>query len=132
MCSSSLETLIHALWKCPGAFDVWGESLSPVNKWPAQFPGFLALWQQMVFKLSPKELAISANILRNIWFRRNALCFQNLFEDPSRLIRRAINSYEDYIQAQTNLSKRHQTVSTSSGTRHWKCPSEHSLKVNYD
>lgn len=127
VCVSSPKTLIHTLWEFLWAFDIRGEPCSPVKKWPTQFPDFPTLWIQMVSTLPPKELVISALILRNIWFCRNELCFQNVFEDPSRLISKAIDFYEFYHQIQSESNVRNQTSLSIVGPQHWICPLKNRL-----
>lgn len=119
VCSKIFETLIHALWECPRAFDIWDNTLSPLKKRPSQFPDFQAFWLRMTSDLPLQELVVSTLILCNIWFRNNALYFQNLFENPPRLIQRAIKFYEDYHHAQSGLSERHQVVLSTFGPRNW-------------
>lgn len=68
VCSNTSETIIHTLWECLGASDVWGEALSPLKKWSSYFAEYRILWSHMFSELPPQELAVSAIILCNIWF----------------------------------------------------------------
>lgn len=33
ICERESESIIHALWKCPAAVDVWEENSNPLRKW---------------------------------------------------------------------------------------------------
>lgn len=48
ICKSIQESLIHALWDCPAARDVWGETCSPLRKWSFVVQDFWLLWVEIV------------------------------------------------------------------------------------
>ncbi|XP_041009371.1 uncharacterized protein LOC121253427 [Juglans microcarpa x Juglans regia] len=47
VCIQEDETVLHVLWTCPVAVDVWGESVSHVRKWHTVYRDFILIWRDL-------------------------------------------------------------------------------------
>ena len=58
ICQRCSKSIIHALWDCGAAQDVWAGSVARIQKSGGKVDDFLQLFQVMMAKLSMKELEI--------------------------------------------------------------------------
>jgi hypothetical protein len=78
-CEATEETLIHAIWACPAAQDVWGSHLSYFHKCSWVVSSFRGLFAKGL-QLFPSEIVeLMTVVARVIWFRRNKLIFYGHF-----------------------------------------------------
>lgn len=70
------KTLIHVIWFCPAAIDVWGEVSNPLRKWALIVDGFYAFWRELVKRGSLLNRELCATICRLLWIRRNSFIFE--------------------------------------------------------
>lgn len=47
ICTNEDESILHALWECLRATDVWGNANSPLRKLPSHFTDIWKLWTKM-------------------------------------------------------------------------------------
>jgi len=71
-CGRAEETIIHALWNCPVAQDVWGSKLSIFHKCGSEASSFMALFEHCLSRFSGEQVALLAVIALRIWFCRNS------------------------------------------------------------
>jgi hypothetical protein len=69
------ESILHALWSCPGAQDVWGFGPMCFQKCSLLVDNFAMLFGLLSNRLNQDQLALMAMMVRKIWFRRNVLIF---------------------------------------------------------
>ena len=81
-CQRCSETIIHVLWDCGGAQDVWVGSVARIQKSGGQVDDFLQLFQVMMAKLSMEELEIFMVQSWLIWHRRNTVVHGGLMQHP--------------------------------------------------
>ncbi|XP_041025384.1 uncharacterized protein LOC121265781 [Juglans microcarpa x Juglans regia] len=98
------ETVMHVLWLCPAASDVWAESHKATQKWSIMETDLLKLWEGLERKLNKIELEEVAVIMRGLWMRRNNFIFDNKFMNLSSIIRSARESLEEYHLADEGLA----------------------------
>ena len=48
VCNAEIETIMHVLWTCPVANDIWAETESIVHKWSRKEEDFMGLWERMM------------------------------------------------------------------------------------
>lgn len=101
ICNKEDEIVIHALWACLAASDVWGDT-SFKRKWPNIAPSFWQLWTKMVDKLPPQELELSVTIFEQLWSRRSLMVFEEKFESPCIILQRAKTLLKTYQISQTS------------------------------
>lgn len=112
ICKMEEEDGMHALWNCPAAMDVWGETSSPINKWPAGGKDFVQLWLELSCRLQKETLEVVVVIMKGIWYRMNNFVFQNRFTSPCRIVQIATTGLEEYHEVNQikGVSKRPETV----------------------
>ncbi|KAG6647467.1 hypothetical protein CIPAW_07G081000 [Carya illinoinensis] len=133
ICEREDETVIHALWRCPAAADVWAKEGRPVKKWNNNVSSFVELWSDMQKKLGRDEVEAVAYILRRIWLRRNYWIFENKFEEPKKVIR-AAKQVETEVE-EANQRCLQEGVHCSKPRREctkWEKPAREEFKVNWD
>ncbi|KAF5472199.1 hypothetical protein F2P56_008936 [Juglans regia] len=96
ICLKGEETIMHVLWHCPAAGDMWAESHRAIQKWGPLETDLLKLWKDLEGKLNKYELDGVAVIMRGLWMRRNKFIFDNKFLSPSSIIKYARESIEEY------------------------------------
>ncbi|XP_042944716.1 uncharacterized protein LOC122278602 [Carya illinoinensis] len=94
VCNREEETDIHVLWDCPASVDVCGEDCSPVRKWGRNYADFTTLWSNLQSKLEEGKLHIVAEVLYDLWKRRNDMVFEGKFKGPCVLIQQAVQEVE--------------------------------------
>ncbi|XP_042954621.1 uncharacterized protein LOC122291036 [Carya illinoinensis] len=134
VCEREKETIMHALWVCPAAADIWGGETSTFRKWRRDYPDFQQLWGEMIKKLSQEniELAAACSTTYHIWTRRNAYTFQNQPKNPASIVSLAqtdLASLKEIKQSNNTNAVRSQERGPS---QLWKPPEWPFFKVNFD
>jgi hypothetical protein len=65
-CKFQEESIIHALWSCPSAQDVWGSGSLVFQKCPSSFPGMVELVSFLFNKLDDGFLSLMVAVFRSI------------------------------------------------------------------
>lgn len=100
ICEQHNETILHVLWYCPTARDVWGENTSPLRKWAiVKNEDFWELWQSFVEKLLQQLLELVAIILLNLWLRQNNIVFDQKFDSPKKTVEISCKQHEEFLTA---------------------------------
>ncbi|XP_040993121.1 uncharacterized protein LOC121239848 [Juglans microcarpa x Juglans regia] len=94
-----VESVMHAIWNCPAASDVWAKEGSPVKKWWSGEQSFTQLWTDMYRKLTKNNIEKMVMIMKNIWYRRNKFVFETEFLNPKQVVQIATISQEEYSLA---------------------------------
>ena len=94
ICSQETETILHMLWECPAARDVWGVCDWKIQKMGAVVADFKELMEILSEKCNTEELGLIATISRNLWKRRNTILHGGLFTHPDCLACEARESLE--------------------------------------
>lgn len=134
-CEVEDETLIHALWTCPAAQDIWGSKMSHFQKCYASGVSFKEVFEDGIQRYSKEILELLVVVARGIWFRRNKLVFERAFSHPDDVFSAAINFIREYkkrlvkdkplVQSEMNLG-----VSRDIAT--WSPPPYGFIKINWD
>lgn len=74
--------VIHTLWNCKGASDVWTSSNLPIQQWSNSLPSMNQLWNLWMEKFELDELAMATTIMQIIWHYENSVIFKNTFRAP--------------------------------------------------
>ncbi|KAG6650561.1 hypothetical protein CIPAW_06G052300 [Carya illinoinensis] len=133
ICTREPESVIHALWSCPAARDVWGADSSKLKKWNSSFCDFQQLWKDMSTRLDSEELQMTAVKFQLLWKRRNAFVFKNQFMSPESISTLAQAEVSMLREANSMDSRGVEGgVSATVASRHWKAPEWPAVKVNFD
>ncbi|KAF5477349.1 hypothetical protein F2P56_003998 [Juglans regia] len=132
ICQSNEENVIHVLWNCSAAMDVWGERESPLNKWSSVYKDFRLLWLDMVNRLDVVQLDQAAVILYKIWARRNCFVFKNIFHSPLALVKSALNEVEVFHESQVRLTYVADRLLPQINAVEWRPPADPFYKLNFD
>ncbi|KAF5463191.1 hypothetical protein F2P56_019127 [Juglans regia] len=137
--SGKVESVLHVLWECPAAGDVWGDGASPVKKWSGSFADFPSLWSEFLTRLDSDSLKLISDICYRLWTRRNQFVFDNQFASPSMVLKSAAANVELFKEARpapsigeengiSNLAE----MPLFDSRRKWRAPIPSWLKVNLD
>lgn len=96
ICTREEEYVIHVLWSCPAAVDVWESKNNSLSKWSNFTLSFQPLSKQMVEKLSSQDMELYAILFRQIWARRNLVIFKDKFKRPANVIQKARLLLEEF------------------------------------
>jgi len=128
-----VESIIHALWCCPDAQDVWGCGPALFQKCPYFFSDIAELISYLLSKLNADLMSLIVVIFHRIWLRRNRLIFEGQFSPPLKVFSDASSLFEDFKRH--NLRESLSLASRSVGSyncKFWKPPVAGFLKVNWD
>ncbi|KAF5481359.1 hypothetical protein F2P56_002016 [Juglans regia] len=131
ICKNDDESVMHAIWYCPAAADVWSESDIVIQKWSLYETDLLKLWDSLVEKVSKDVLEETVMVMRNIWLRRNEFIFEGVFKRPSQVIKATRNELRVFQLAQQN-AKQNPIPRVDRGAVSWSRPRESFVKANWD
>jgi len=132
-CMVEVESVIHVLWCCPGAQDVWGCGPVFLQKCPSFFSDFKELISYLLSKLNDDLMCLSVLILHRIWLRRNKMIFEGLFSHPMKVCSEASRHFDDFKRHNSReLLVMAATSVESNSSKIWKPPNTTSFKVNWD
>ncbi|XP_035545169.1 uncharacterized protein LOC118348227 [Juglans regia] len=66
ICKEIEETVMHVIWQCPAASDVWAEFNKILQKWSLNEDDLLSLWKKLVDKVGKAEMGEIASVMREI------------------------------------------------------------------
>lgn len=99
ICSQENEYVVHALWACIAAQDIWGASSRKLQKMSFRPLHFNDLVCHLFNKLSAEEMEFFTATTYLIWKRRNSFVFESYFEDPASILISARQQAVDYRMA---------------------------------
>jgi hypothetical protein len=98
-CKFQEESIIHALWSCPSAQDVWGSGSMVFQKCPSSFPGMVEIVSFFFNRLDDDFLSLMVAVFCSIWMRRNKLVFEGQFSFSLTVFKDASRRHEEYQSA---------------------------------
>jgi ribonuclease HI len=132
-CNLVEESIVHALWNCLGAQDVWGCGPILFQKCPFIFSGMVELVSYLYNRLNDDLLSLTVAVFHRIWLRRNKLIFEEQFSSPMMVFKEASKLIEDFRNFNRKESLlRAPVVQSLIGCKVWKPPDVGFLKVNWD
>ncbi|XP_040987877.1 uncharacterized protein LOC121235608 [Juglans microcarpa x Juglans regia] len=100
ICLSEAETMIHILWNCPSAMDVWSRGPAGLQKSSIRPGNFGDLLEALISTCDQDTIELFAFATRNIWHRRNLFIFENSFIHPCEVMQTAKKSLKEFKAAQ--------------------------------
>jgi hypothetical protein len=132
-CQLEGESVVHALWCCPGAQDVWGCGPVFCQKSPSFFPDMVDLVSYLLSNLTANLMSLSVVVLHRIWLRRNKLIFEGQFVPPLKVCLETSHLLEDFKKC--NLRKPLSTASSADSSfsrKFWEPHVAGFVKINWD
>ena len=103
-CQRATETVLHVLWECRAAQDVWVGGAIKFQKFGTEQDDFMQLVSGLMLKLSLEELDLFWVIRWQIWLHQNTFLHGGAFQHPSQSYQRASDYLREYAEAQDHLS----------------------------
>ena len=131
LCGREEETVMHVLWLCPAAVDVWSLGCKIFQKWPSDGKDFIQLVEKVLQSFEMEDTQLFAEIAHQEWLRRNDFVFGNNFLHPDILVKNAKDHVAEFMRVtEKSNSNRHDFV-VIRGSK-WTTPEAGWLKANWD
>lgn len=79
ICERETKLVLHILWSCPSAQDVWGSGPMKFQKGCNTGVNFTQWFEEMMGHCSVEELELLTVVARWIWFRRKSIVHEGEF-----------------------------------------------------
>ncbi|XP_059436514.1 uncharacterized protein LOC132169501 [Corylus avellana] len=133
LCSQETETILHVLWECPAARDVWGVCDRKIQKMGSLGPDFREIMVKLSERCSSDEMGLIATIAQCIWKRRNNVLHGGMFIHPNRLIHEAKEAHEMFLEANQKQDSLNEILREPGvDAEVWRCPPPGFYKINWD
>ena len=129
-CQQETESVLHVLWSCGAAQDVWAGSLGRFQKLGTAQNDFLQLVSDLMVKLSSEEWNLFWVICWQLWYERNTVIHGGVFQHPSSLAKRAVDYLKEFSNAQDTLRVSDPIHVPAQQT--WQPPQGSVFKLNFD
>jgi hypothetical protein len=124
--------VLHALWLCPVARDVWGAGAVIFQKSNFKGPTFLHVMEHMIQRCTLEEMLQFASIARRIWLRRNEVIHGGVFAHPRTLLKLLVEATEAFQVANAPQVVLATTGGETRIQNQWIAPSPGWVKINWD
>jgi hypothetical protein len=126
------EDVLHALWSCPAAQDIWGCGQQIFQKSSFIGTSFQQLFRYFSDRLCNEDLVLMAFLCQRIWFRRNRIVFDTKWIHPSTVVKQAKAGLDDFQASISSLLSRETEVEVKDSPKGWQPPFPGSIKINWD
>lgn len=96
LCAASSETILHALFKCTQANEIWRRSHFAALVPDDPTSSFVECFEWMLSKLSKDEVTTFCTLMWAAWFCRNKRTFDAEMVDPTVVASRFVKQVEEY------------------------------------
>ena len=86
VCGCEMESVVHALWSCSAANDVWLQSGLSVQKWGRLIHSFFDLMELLQTRLSLDDALFFCCQAYFIWEQRNKVVFESWVHNPIMVV----------------------------------------------
>lgn len=134
-CCREQETVVHVLWSCPAAQDVWGIGSMIFQKCAFNGDMIMQFMEFCLDRLKIEELNLMAVIARRIWLGRNKFIFESLFSHPWIIYSEVMAHLEEYQRCNKkggDLSSVEIMQTIPRPQTGWCPPPDGLIKVNWD
>lgn len=132
ICQGEEESVIHALWECKAANDIWTDKRSLVQKWSCKETDFMKLWEKLMARLNMTQLEEMAILFRRVWLRRNEYVFEEKLSCPRKVFTSAMEGLEGYRNSKGVQRQEVHSVSAEENRHIWQVPKADYVKVNWN
>ncbi|XP_059446364.1 uncharacterized protein LOC132177903 [Corylus avellana] len=132
ICEREPETVMHAIWSCLAATDVWGCSKKVFQKCAIEGNDFMLVAEFILGRCGKEDAALFIHLAHQIWMRRNKWVHEGNFINPNVLTKEA-QAYVHEFQKVNELatSATDENVNKNENVK-WSAPTQGWLKVNWD
>lgn len=128
LCKMNSKSVIHVLWQCGVAQDIWAGSLRRLQKARTGHTDFMQLVVDLILSLPGDEQELFWVQCWIIWSQRNSLLHGGKIQNPTLLNKRARDYLDEFRGTQAQLA-----VSANSGSvQAWRPPTGSVYKLNFD
>ena len=106
MCGEHDEIVIHILWQCPLARNVWALVHGKLQKCDSSAHNFLSLARALVEKLSRKDLETWAMVAWSIWNAWNQFQFEASKTPPHANLKGPVSLLDEYQRLARSMARR--------------------------
>lgn len=133
VCGCEMESVVHALWSCSAANDVWLQSGLSVQKWDRLIHSFFDLMELLQTRLSLDDALFFCCQAYFIWEQRNKVVFESWVHNPIMVVLRAKNLFMDYSAGCSSggMSGRNDNGVAVVVSEPWKAPMAGWYKINW-
>jgi ribonuclease HI len=131
ICEKEPETVIHALWDCPAAMDVWGNSKRTFQKCAIAGGNFIQMAEYVLSRSGVEDFGFFVQLARQMWFRRNKWVNEGIFINPNDIIRQTEELAEEFKKVNMPEST-NGAVENIDRKKKWEAPPHGWYKVNWD
>ncbi|KAM5559577.1 hypothetical protein ABKV19_020977 [Rosa sericea] len=128
-CQGEEETILHALWSCPKAKEVWKTTPFKSAVGSGHFGTFTDLFRYATSVLTLTELGLVVLICRRIWQARNDVIFNHKLVNPHFLYAQALHLQQQFLEQRLQACYSANRITTQV---RWTRPSFPFLKLNMD
>ncbi|XP_059451054.1 uncharacterized protein LOC132181841 [Corylus avellana] len=128
ICELEDETVVHILWNCPSAADVWGARERVFQKSSLCGRTFFQLAEEMFARCDREEIIQFAGLARRIWLRRNEVVHGGQFTSPAEVIRATLSAILEYNAANVVGG----ILSNTQRSIRWEAPPVGWILANWD
>ncbi|XP_040987702.1 uncharacterized protein LOC121235424 [Juglans microcarpa x Juglans regia] len=132
ICFAKEELVVHALWECTAANDIWADERSIVQKWSCKEEDFMELWEKLMARLNMSQLEEMTVLFKRVWFKRNESVFEERLSCPRKILISAKEGLEEYKKSQRIQRKDDHPSSAASNRHKWQKLEADFVKVNWN
>ncbi|XP_042978176.1 uncharacterized protein LOC122308928 [Carya illinoinensis] len=132
LCDAEEETIMHALWECPAANNLWGNNESCVKKWARFELNFMTLWEKFMDRLTKDQLEEMVVLLRKVWLRRNDWVFEKRMACPKNSFSATKAALHEFRVSQLVSNQNKMVHKTDTERVKWEKLERGFVKVNWD
>ena len=130
MCGNECEMVMHIIWECPSAVDIWGACRGKLQKSSCHGNCFLDVFEHLLSRCSYDEVCFFAILSKKIWGRRNSMLLGGDMLHPNLLIQEGEALLLQFKELEDQ--KGSAPTDASAGKAKWSPPQVGKLKVNWD
>lgn len=127
-CQRDMESVLHVLWECSVAVDVWVGSMKRILNHGGGQDGFLQLLEVLIHRLPLEEVEMFLVQAWMLWILRNKVRTRGAIQDPAQLVQWASIFLKEYKASQDH----HTVPNMMERSSRWVLPPENRFKVNFD
>ncbi|XP_042939392.1 uncharacterized protein LOC122274417 [Carya illinoinensis] len=124
------EDVLHALWSCAAAMNVWSLCSKRIQKRSTKQLPMLLFFDYLIKVLNEEEVQKFVVVARKIWWRRNSFIFNQEFTKPHIIVKETRTLLDMLAEKDIDLNSK--KPPSCPLTEVWQAPSPNWFKINWD